>query len=580
MLVLLTLAWPATKAAAATNSSSFTVQSFDADYYLSRNSGHRSQMEVVEKITVRFLPMGENHGILRSIPNTYNGHTVHFAVLSVKDDKQHNLTYTTYGSNGNTVVRIGDANKLVGGIQTYVIDYQIQDVTQQFKDHDEIYWDTNGTDWGVTFEALTARLHLDADLAKRFNSSHTCYEGVQGANHSCITSVVKKDNETVITFQASRFLYAGENVTFVTGFQPHTFAGYQPTKWERIFPWLLGAWFALGGVFLIYVLAMMVKAWQRFGRSPAGKGTIVPEYVPPTDLSVLTASAILKHKGSDVTAQIIDLAVRGYIKIYETATKGSWFTNKRSYELELTHKLTGLKNEEKRLLGIIFGDKPKVGQRITLEGLKSKLYKDTQQLEKEVATDAQLNGFVADRAANRKHYYELGTGVLVVGIIILNPGVFLAGVTILLFAANFHPLTEKGVDRRDYLRGLEMYMQLAEAERIRYLQSPQGAVKTKVDTKNKKRLVQLYERLLPYAIVFGIEREWAKEFALLYKQPPEWYDGSWTAFNAGVFVASLSSFSVASNMTFAPPSSSSASGFSAGGGFSGGGGGGGGGGSW
>jgi Predicted membrane protein (DUF2207) C-terminal domain/Predicted membrane protein (DUF2207) N-terminal domain len=581
LLALLALALPAPKATAASGgNNNFSIQSFDADYYLSRTDSNRSEMNVVEKITVRFLPIGDNHGIERSIPNSYNGHTVHFAVVSVKDDTQHNLEYTTYGSNGNTVIRIGDPNKLVGGIQTYVIDYQLQDVTQQFKDHDEIYWDTNGTDWGETFESLTARLHLDADLAKTFNGNYTCYEGVQSATSHCISSVVKKDNETVLTFQSSRFLYAGENVTFVAGFKPHTFAAYQPTKWERVFPWLLGGWFALGGLVLLYTLAVMVRAWQRYGRSPAGKGTIVPEYIPPKDISVLVSSTILKHKGSDVTAQIIDLAVRHYLKIYETKTKGTWFLNKHSYELELTHKLTGLRSEEKRLLEIIFGEKPNLGQRVTLEGLKSNLYKDTTQLEKEVETDARVSGYVADRDAERKRYYTIGGLVLLAGILILNPGVVLAGVAVLCFAANFHPLTEKGVDRRDYLRGLEMYMQLAEAERIRYLQSPQGAVKTKVDASNTKRLVLVYERLLPYAIVFGIEHEWAKEFAPLYQQPPDWYVGNWSAFNTGVFVASLSNFSVASNLTFAPPSSSSASGFSTGGGFSGGGGGGGGGGGW
>jgi uncharacterized membrane protein YgcG len=161
----------------------------------------------------------------------------------------------------------------------------------------------------------------------------------------------------------------------------------------------------------------------------------------------------------------------------------------------------------------------------------------------------------------------------------LNPGAAIAGLLIILVAVNLRPLTEKGVAMRDYLKGLEMYMKLAEAERIRTMQSPEGAAKLPgLDVTDTKQLVKLYERLLPYAIVFGIEKAWAEQFAALYQEPPEWYGGNWQSFNAGVFAASLGSFTTSTSNTFSPPNSSSSSGFS--GGSSGGGGGGGGGGGW
>jgi hypothetical protein len=79
-------------------------------------------------------------------------------------------------------------------------------------------------------------------------------------------------------------------------------------------------------------------------------------------------------------------------------------------------------------------------------------------------------------------------------------------------------------------------------------------------------------------MIFGLEKDWAKQFEDVYKTPPDWYNGNWAAFNAGYLVSSLGDFSSASAVTFTAPHSSGGSGF--GGGSSGGGGGGGGGGGW
>jgi uncharacterized membrane protein len=121
-------------------------------------------------------------------------------------------------------------------------------------------------------------------------------------------------------------------------------------------------------------------------------------------------------------------------------------------------------------------------------------------------------------------------------------------------------------------------MQIAEAERIKLLQSPSGRYTEKIDTSDGTQVVRVYERLLPYAMLFGIEKEWAKQFAALYAEQPEWYHGTGT-FNAVLFASAMHDFSVASSQSFTSPSSSSSSGMG-GGGFSGGGGGGGGGGGW
>ncbi len=138
------------------------------------------------------------------------------------------------------------------------------------------------------------------------------------------------------------------------------------------------------------------------------------------------------------------------------------------------------------------------------------------------------------------------------------------------------PLTDKGAELRDHLEGLKEYIRLAEADRLRVLQSPQGAESTPVSTSDPREVLKLNEKLLPYSVLFGLEKEWAEELSKYYvEEPPDWYSGS-TAFNAAVFASSISSISSSASSSMS--GSSSSSGGSGGGGSSGGGGGGGGGG--
>ncbi|MET0811726.1 MAG: DUF2207 domain-containing protein, partial [Microbacterium sp.] len=135
------------------------------------------------------------------------------------------------------------------------------------------------------------------------------------------------------------------------------------------------------------------------------------------------------------------------------------------------------------------------------------------------------------------------------------------------------PLTAKGAEVRDHLEGLKIFIEWAEADRIRMLQSPAGAERMRVDVNDPRQMLELYETLLPYAVVFGQEKEWAKQLAVLYGvgNAPLWYAGT-GGFDASSFSSGISNLSASSS------SSSSTSGGSGGGGSAGGGGGGGGGG--
>jgi uncharacterized membrane protein YgcG len=144
---------------------------------------------------------------------------------------------------------------------------------------------------------------------------------------------------------------------------------------------------------------------------------------------------------------------------------------------------------------------------------------------------------------------------------------------ILLFRT---PVTARGAEVRDHLTGLELYIHLAEADRLRMLQSPEGALRERNESTGDTDVLKVYEALLPYAVLFGLEKEWSVELSRYYtERSPDWYSGS-GAFNGAIFASSIASMSDSIASSYTGSASSSSRGGSGGGGSSGGGGGGGG----
>jgi uncharacterized membrane protein YgcG len=559
----------------------FSFSSYDADYYLSRDSRHISHLHVVEHLTAEFPANDQNHGILRAIPNSYDGHDIYLQVLSVTNDAGASLPFSRSTSNHNLVLKIGDSSQYVHGRQTYVITYDMDNVTAKpDATRDGFFWDINGDAWSQTFAHVTARIHADSALLPALKpGSLRCFTGARGstAANCAIQAGPAGATEQVITATATRPLTAGETLTAELDFQPGTFAGYT-VPGNQLFNWALIA--LLGYVLPIALtLWLTVRHWWRYGRDPKGRGVIIPQYTPPQDVSVLAASAILteRFKPQAITATILDLAIRGYLKIYEVKQERLLIGDKTSYQLELVKPPTSLRPNDTAVLNLLFGASGTPGAKVSLDDLANKLYTEARQIGKDVSQQVTDAGYFRTNPDKAKwRYTAVGFVLIFIPFIIQSPytiGLAICGLITLAMANAMPARTAGGVEVRDYLLGLKQFITIAEAERIKVLQSPQGSLTEKIDTGDNTQLVKLYEKLLPYAMLFGIEKAWAKQFAKLYQQPPDWYSGA-SSFNAGYFAGSLGSFGTQSTASFTPPSNS------AGGGSAGGGGGGGGGGGW
>lgn len=572
----------------AQNPNNFTIQSFDVDYYLGKDSEGRSALKTVEAITAAFPEYDQNHGIERAIPQKYDGHSVDVKIQSVTDRNGAEIAYSDRIINDNLVLRIGDRDTYVHGLHEYVITYTQRDVTRFFKDtnDDEFYWDVNGTQWAQPVQTIGARLHVAPSVAAQLTGKSSCYQGTQRSTANCTVTREESNGEVVLSAKAAA-LQPYTTMTLAVGFRPQTFAAYQPSGQEKLFALLGMIW----GILVIIssiaasiaIIWLLVRRYQVMHRVK-GKGTIVPEYLPPNDASVLLSAQVEGNSTADITAQLIDLAVRHYLKVYQTKDKTLF--KSAEYELELTKDPTDLRSEEQRLLRHLFGKSNlRIGARFAMKKLQNnhevgkKLLADRKQLRE----NARGNYGIFERAETEaKQFNKFGIVAIIIGIITLSPLVVVVAIMAFVFAHNLWPLTEKGVALRDYLAGLRQYISVAEQDRIKMLQSPEGAEKVgvAVDGSDLKQLVKLYERVLPYAVLFGIEKEWTKQLGAYYEAgatQPNWYSGN-AAFNAVVFSSALSNFS--SQSSSYSSASSSSSGGSGGGGFAGGGGGGGGGGGW
>ncbi|MGV8859455.1 DUF2207 domain-containing protein [Rhodoglobus sp.] len=561
----------------------FVFDSYDAEFFLDRDSEGHSTLSTVETFVAVF-PADQNRGMRRAIPDYYQGVPVNLANISVTDETGKPRPFDVEHDEGFTLITSA-ANTFVSGAQTYVFSYDQTDVTRYFSntEADEWYWDTNGTGWQQPFGSVTATIHLGEGLADALISPPRCYWGYEGSTEVCeIVSVDAND------FVASHdLLSAGQNLTVAMGFEPGTFVARDSSYFASTSGYLqpLGALGALAGLIWAFRTRRTKLA------DAAGRPTIIAEYSPPSDVPLVTAALLLGKRNKAIAAQILEFAVRGKLRVREAESSG-FFSSRTEYLLELVDP-TGVRGAELEILRALFGKSLQHGAVRSLakadQKLSQKLYK---------IVERENSGLVAAgfrRTVSASSYLPIAVSAVAIAAVIffgvlLIDGAYGSGVPFVIIAGSIvagvatlvllfrTPVTARGAEARDHLEGLELYIRLAEADRLRMLQSPEGALREKSTSTGNNDVLKIYEKLLPYAVLFGLEKQWSGELSRYYSErSPDWYSGS-GAFNGALFASSISSMSDSIASSYSGSASSSSSGGSGGGGSSGGGGGGGGGG--
>ncbi|GAA5206484.1 DUF2207 domain-containing protein [Microbacterium kyungheense] len=554
----------------------FSFESLDVEYQLGRAEDGSSTLTVVETFVALFPDIDQNHGMRRSIPDTYQGAPLNPQLVSITDEDGAPRESETESEDG-VFSMTSRADGFVHGRQTYVFTYTLQNVTHYFSDTgvDEFYWDVNGTAWPQSFGRITARVTMTPDVDGARTGAMACYVGSQGSAATCPIS----DSDGAVEASATD-VGPYQTLTIAIGFAQGTFTPFDSSYFGSPWGWLqsIVAVLGLGGSFVAALIAR-----RRFLRDAPGRSVIIAEYTPPRSLDALQSAVLLGYTTKAIPAEVLEQAIVGSIRIEEGSRK-MWGGTR----LKAVLQDPSLADADGQMLlpGLFPSGVP--GEEFEFGGTDTRFSKTAQAVLKAAADDLKARGFRRVVPTGAKVWplaiawlsaalvIVLGVAALVsfvdpaVPLVLLFGGIALA-ITITILVAR-DPLTSAGAEARDHLLGLKQFIEWAEADRIRMLQSPQGAERVPVDLTDPTVKLKLYETLLPYAVVFGQEKKWAEELAVLYgdRGNPGWYVGT-SGFNAAAFSSGISHLS-------ASASSSSSSGGSSGGGSAGGGGGGGGGG--
>jgi uncharacterized membrane protein YgcG len=477
-------------------------------------------------------------------------------------------------------IRIGDPDIFFSGENTYEINYVLSPIIEKDGELDFINLNITGNEWEVPIDSATAKVTTETDA--KFRETR-CYTGYVGSTEQ---NCQHKNNALYADFAAEDLLaQQGLTINIQTednGFEPTAYLTARdapPFDYVVLAPILIGFFGLLLGIVLRIKDLLTRRARKK-------DQTIIPQYEPPKDLSI--GEVGLLHDDSadmkEITAMLIDMAVKGYIKINQTRTK-TWF-RQAEYQFDLLKPKDDLSTPEKTLLDMVFtGSEASANlkdiDRSTASTKIASIKTNFKNSLEGKGYHLKSSNLTSQKFIN-KLYLAMGLAVLASAIFIAianmdRPDSFwnfftLSIPSIALIVAGYTlsktiHISDKGYGKWAEIEGLILYLTVAEKDRLKFHDAPE---------KNPEH----FSALLPAAIALGVDKQWAKQFKDLdISQNVNWYGGQGSNFNSVLLANSLSrDFGSVVSSSMTTPTQSSG-GFS-GGGSSGGGGGGGGGGSW
>lgn len=552
------------------------IEKFDAEIVVSPNGS----VAVTENMQIHFIG-GPWHGFYRTIPVEYVtpqgfDYALFLDVKSITNADGQRLKFESSRVRHYRQLKIYVPNA-DNSMQTFSIEYTVSDALRFFEDHDEIYWNVTGDEWDVPIQSATARVILPVGTTNiRANVFTGAYRSTA---HDADVEIAANGAE----FRTRDPLRYHEGLTVAVAFDKGFV--HEPTAFDKASLFLRSNWpLALP----LLAFAIMFYLWWTRGRDPRLR-PIAPQYEPPDQLTPGEAGTLVDNSADmrDITASIVDLAVRGYIVIEEHQRErmlGLFHDKDYNFILQKDRsEWLKLKPHEQSLLNGIF-TLGTVNEIVPMSSLENHFYKNLSDIRSGILDSLVTHGYYRRRPDSVRSAY-LGAGV-VLGVLVALGGVslgssmgmapltfivagVLTGVVICAFGWFMPAHTVQGARALEGVLGFEDFLNHVEAERFNKM------IKTP----------QMFEKFLPFAMALGVEKNWSKAFQGIMTEPPGWYRGGTFGpqFYPYSFTNNLGLMSSQAGTVFASaPRSSGGSGFGfgggGGGGFSGGGFGGGGGG--
>lgn len=273
--------------------------------------------------------------------------------------------------------------------------------------------------------------------------------------------------------------------------------------------------------------------WYTRGRDPhAG---LIADFLPrpPDDLPPGAAGALVDEVAHerDVVATLVDLGRRGVIKIDEVEEEGVLgFGGGRDFSLTLLKADAELASFEQELLQALFGGTLQDGESVKLSAVKTRFTEAQKAIKDDLYDELVKRGyFPRSPEATRSTYKTAGVVMLVLvgiggwtvasAIADIAPLIWLVvvvfailGVAVLLLAQGMPRKSLPGAEAAAKWRAFRRYLE--DIDRYEKLEESKG----------------IFDKYLPYAIAFDLERSWVRKFAGVGAEAPSWYGGpgGWT----------------------------------------------------
>lgn len=547
--------------------SDWYIKDFQSEILVNKDSS----LLITEKIIADCGKLPDKHGIFRVLPTIINIGNEKISnpikLISITDFWNNPLEYSTIKSSGTITWKIGDPNKTVSGENYYKIIYQVDNAVHfGSSEFDELYWNVLGNFWDLEIDHFAVRIFFPEEVNKN-NAAIEYYTGYVDQKGKDLATYEWLD-QNILQVVSTQPLLKKQGVTVSVTFPKNIFTPYIPSASEKFKDSFTKLFLPMNFFFPIIIFIICLIFWKRYGKDPKINKTIIPEFEIPENLSPVQMGMLISNgtfKNNFISASIINMAVRGFLSIEEIREKILFMPNKdfKLKKLKSTEGASNIDKTETLTLGGIFEDKDE----ILLSSLKNKFYKKIPEIKKS-AKDTLI-----EKELITKKGLSLQIIFMVIGFILFAfsfvfisvlPGLVACGPIIFIFSLFMPKRTQKGAELLWRVKGFKLYMETAEKYRQQF--------------NEKENIFELY---LPYAMIFGITKLWAKKMQEIYGE--EYFQNYHPVWFIGLNVASFDPDSFTSELNNISSSVSSHMGGSSGaggGGFAGGGGGGGGGGGW
>ncbi|MDO5678152.1 MAG: DUF2207 domain-containing protein [Propionibacteriaceae bacterium] len=524
MLTILLLSTP--------NSADPPMKHFKA-VYTATKVGSQVHVNVEESIRDTLDP--SRLGITRVLVPHFDGQDLGLGPITVKDPDGEPYEFTQRTLPNGDVELLIDRNDPRPRYSTttfdFLISYSLARTVATEGQAQELALNVNGTEWTNGFDTVSAQLVIDPSLAGHLTGDAFCTQGRAGSNETC---TITRDGDT---FSASaNHLGAYENMTLSVGLKPGTVADpLNPMKARS------HGWWGIAGLVGIGLAALAVALiTRRIVRVPSKDELgIVTQFTPPKDLEPVLAADFLGVPERGAAAHLAWIVAEGMGELtsswdatapapaanlspgeraaHRSGLRLTWFdpsarpqSKLNGYMRSITEALFGGAGKQRSLDHVRGFSSLSHAQQLRDAALANKM------LRSEILFGPLMlwAGYLAIMGYG---LYQVWIGLAGLGWPFLFAG-FIA-VMLVLWAFHLLPvhgrLSSSGREMQRYLAGLERFITTSEGERIQWMNSVETA------PRDEESRVALYEKLLPWAIVFGVENSWQQVLGSMYSRFPE-----------------------------------------------------------